>query len=128
MNKEYDWRNFEKDKENAILVRCFGVDDDKVRNIGAEKPVQLWRKGKFVTEMTKTVEILNEKIGKGIWQNYPLVDYYDACPVCGKLMRVQAIRGTTWLACCSKDCYTTYVDEHPNMFFRDEQEESQDDK
>jgi hypothetical protein len=69
--------------EEVVEVMCFGVPRDKV---------------KFV----KGVTIFNEKLG--IWETYELVDYYDDCPVCGRRMHVYAVKGTTWLACCSSEC------------------------
>jgi len=72
----------------AVEVKCFGIPEGKYR---------------FV----KGIEIYNEKLG--VWQTYTLVEYYDKCPVCGRLMHVYAIKGTTWLACCSPECYEKYL-------------------
>jgi len=69
---------------SSVEVMCFGVPRDRVR---------------FV----KGVQIFNEKLR--VWETYDLVEYYDNCPVCGKRMHVYAVKGTTWLACCSDECY-----------------------
>jgi hypothetical protein len=34
-----------------------------------------------------------------------MIEYLDKCTICGRLMLVRAIVGTTWLACCSEKCY-----------------------
>jgi hypothetical protein len=39
------------------------------------------------------------------WQPEPMIEYLDKCTICGRLMLVRAIVGTTWLACCSEKCY-----------------------
>jgi hypothetical protein len=52
------------------------------------------------------VRIFNEKIQH--WQEQIAVEYQDICPICGSLMLVRAIQGTTWLALCSKECYEKY--------------------
>ena len=52
------------------------------------------------------IMVFNEKLET--WQANPLVEYRAVCPVCLKLMLVRAIAGTTWLACCSKECYEKY--------------------
>ncbi|MBW2672642.1 MAG: hypothetical protein JRD89_04390 [Deltaproteobacteria bacterium] len=75
------------EKGEVVEVRCFGVPDDKVRNIRTRT----------------TAEIFNDKLG--IWQRVVLVDYYDDCPVCRRRMHVLAVEGTTWFACCSAECY-----------------------
>ena len=53
-----------------------------------------------------TLRIFNEKIQH--WQEVIGVEYQDVCPVCGTLMLVRAVQGSTWLALCSKECYEKY--------------------
>ena len=53
-----------------------------------------------------TLRIYNEKIQH--WQEVIGVEYEDVCPVCGILMLVRAVQGSTWLALCSKECYEKY--------------------
>jgi len=48
------------------------------------------------------VEIYNEETGK--WEQYPCNETVMECPVCGKLMKVYYIPGTTWFATCSEEC------------------------
>ena len=76
--------------EEPVEVRCLGVQDDKVRNI----------------EKRTTAEIFNDR--RGVWERRILADYYDDCPVCGRLMRVLAIERTRWLTCCSKKCWKEF--------------------
>lgn len=74
-----------KAEEQPVEVNCTGVPKDKIRNI----------------QKVLSAEILNEKTGH--WQKVELTEYIDACPICGKLMKVRAIIGTTWIAaCCSE--------------------------
>jgi hypothetical protein len=58
--------------------------------------------GSGVTHSQHMVEVWNEKVGA--WQCYPCNEAMLNCPVCGKRMRCFYIPGTTWLACCSKEC------------------------
>ena len=96
----------EKSDENPLLIQCFGLPEDKIRNVGLVRSVAVVQHHKFVTVRCKTVEAFNDEIGH--WQVYGIVDYLDKCPICGKLIRVQAVKGTTYLACCSKECYEKY--------------------
>jgi len=48
------------------------------------------------------VKIFNEKTGE--WEYYPCNETIIECPVCGRLMKVYYIPGTTWLATCSLEC------------------------
>ena len=73
-------------KEEPIEVYCFGTN-------------------KFRLKAT-VVEIFNEKLGK--WQWYEYSKTVMPCPVCGRLMKVYYIPGTTWFACCSEECYKKY--------------------
>jgi len=52
------------------------------------------------------VKIYNPKLK--YWMDYPLHDYIDECPTCGKPIHIFYIPGTTYLACCSKECYEEY--------------------
>ena len=72
---------------DVVEVNCFGTD-------------------KFVLLSNRKVKVFNEKTGR--WQTYDMIEYHDNCPVCGKAMLVRAIPGTTWLACCSEECYRKY--------------------
>lgn len=47
---------------------------------------------------------------------YDGIEYEDACPVCLKLMLVRAIRGSSWLACCSDECYQKYKEWKDKVF------------
>lgn len=71
-----------KAEEEPVFVDCTGVSEDNIRNI----------------YKVLSAEIFNEKTGN--WQKVELTEYLDACPICGKLMKVRAIVGTTWLAAC----------------------------
>lgn len=47
------------------------------------------------------VDVFNK--GTGIWQRYKAVEHYGACPVCGKLLLVRAIKGSTYFYACNKE-------------------------
>jgi len=83
------WQEAMKNREEAIEVNCFGTKQYKIRH-------------------GLVVELFNEKLG--IWQEYPGVEHNEICPVCGRVMLVRAIKGTTYLACCSKECYKKYLE------------------
>ena len=53
-----------------------------------------------------SAKIFNEKTGE--WQIYPVNEALIYCPVCGKLFKAYYIPGTTWFACCSKECYEKF--------------------
>jgi len=76
--------------EEPVEVDCFGTDKYKI--LGKKVVVR--------------VRIYNEKLG--IWEDRMAVEYYDVCPVCGRLMLVRALEGTTYLACCSEECYEEF--------------------
>ena len=81
------WEEYGTNRIGAIDVHVFGTD-------------------KFQLQRGSTmgyVRIFNEKLN--IWQNEPCHDYYDICSVCGKLMHVYVVPGTTYIAACSKECY-----------------------
>ena len=88
----------------VVEVRCFGVPDSKVRDVGAVRPLRSMRDGQ--NQLRKTVTIYNDKIK--YWETCELVDYHDRCPVCDRMMHVMAVQGTTWIACCSRPCYTRW--------------------
>lgn len=69
-------------KDEPLEANCTGVSEDKIRIIG-----------KVIA-----AEIFNEKVGH--WQRVELTEYFDACPICGRFMKVRAVIGTTWLAAC----------------------------
>ena len=83
-------------RDEPIFVNCTGVPDDKIRNI----------------QKVLSAEIFNEKIGH--WQKVELAEYIDACSICGKLMRVRAIVGTTWVPACCKEHTKQILDELVN--------------
>ena len=68
-----------------IEVKCFGVPDGEIKNLTKD-----------------AVEIRHQETK--IWREYQIVHSFEDCPVCGKSMHVLAIKGSTWLACCSKEC------------------------
>lgn len=74
-----------QNKEVPVEVNCFGTDKFEIL-------------GKQIA-----VKIFNDKTGH--WEKHIGVEYLAVCPVCGRLMLVRAIEGTTWVAMCSKGCY-----------------------
>jgi hypothetical protein len=94
--------------EKLVEVNCFGVQEGKY--------IITDRKMLFSTHYPakpedfkeyKVVLIYNDKLKT--WEAHPMIEYIDKCPVCGRLMLVRAIAGTTWLACCSEKCYEEYL-------------------
>lgn len=86
---------------NCIPYKEWKLEKDKkitVSNVYPAKPENF--------REYPVIMVFNEKLET--WQAEPLVEYSDACPVCLKLMLVRAIAGSTWLACCSKECYEKY--------------------
>lgn len=83
-------------RDEPIFVNCTGVPDNNIRNI----------------QKVLSGEIFNEKIGH--WQKVELTEYLDACSICGKLMRVRAIVGTTWIPACCKEHTEKILDELTN--------------
>lgn len=86
---------------NCIPYKKWRIEKDKkitLSNVYPAKP------GDF--REYRVILVFNEKLET--WQAEPLVEYRNVCPVCLKLMLVRAISGTTWLACCSKECYKKY--------------------
>ena len=75
-----------ENKEKPVEVNCFGTSNYKIID-------------------SRYVRIRHED---GYWMTYEYVEYRDICPVCGRLMLVRAIRGTTWLALCSEECYKKF--------------------
>ena len=72
-------------RDDPVFVNCTGVPEDKIPNI----------------HKILSTQIFNEKIGR--WQKVELTEYLDACSICGKLMRVRAVVGTTWVPACCED-------------------------
>ena len=84
--RKQKWVEYQGNPREAVEVPVFGTD-----------------KYEFVKGATMGyVKIFNDKLHH--WQNEPCHDYYDICPVCGKLMHVYVIPGTTYIAACSKEC------------------------
>jgi len=99
-----------KKNEKPIEIFCFGTDKfELIRGIGMP-----YNYGYRTRRSKHTVKVFNEKLGT--WQRYPCNDYLDVCPVCGRLMCVYYIPGTTYLACCSKECYEKYARMEKSMF------------
>jgi len=65
------------------------------------------------------VKIFNDRIND--WQNYPCRDYYDICSVCGNLMHVYYVPGTTYLTACSKKCYEFIFELQKNEDVKDDE-------
>ncbi len=74
------------EKAEMVEIKCFGVPDESIRNLTKD-----------------TVEIRHQETG--VWSEYKILHDFEDCPVCGKSMHVLAIRGSTWIACCSQKCY-----------------------
>ena len=96
--------------EEPVEIFCFGTEKfELIRDVGMQYSYG------FRTRKSKhTVKIFNEKFGA--WQRYPCNEYLDVCPICGRLMKVFYIPGTTYLACCSSRCYEEYFKLSKSMF------------
>ena len=101
------------ENEDVPVVRCFGVPDEDVTDVGKEArvPAPYGPPLKYVRR--KSVTIFNEKTGK--WETHGLVEHHERCPVCGRLMLVQAIWGTTYLALCSEECNKKFNEKYKEM-------------
>jgi hypothetical protein len=89
-------------------VNCFGLPKDKYK-LMPDKKITLSTVYPARLEDFKqysTVLIYNEKLKT--WEAHGYVEYTDKCPVCGTPILVRAIAGTTWLACCSEECYARW--------------------
>ncbi len=96
--------------EEPVEIFCFGTDKfELIRGVG-----MMYSYGFRTRRSNHTVKVFNEKLGT--WQRYPCNDYLDVCPVCGRLLRVYYIPGTTYLACCSEECYEKYMKWEKSMF------------
>ena len=87
-------------KENKVDEVCvFGTDKYVLyKNRRMEYDTGL---GRMVSR--HSAKIFNEKTGE--WEFYPVNEALIDCPVCGKRLKAYYIPGTTWLACCSEECY-----------------------
>ncbi len=83
-------------KTKPIEIKCFDVPDERIRNLTKD-----------------TVEILHPKID--IWLERKIVHCFEDCPVCGKSMHVIAIKGSIWLAFCSKECEDKFAEMEPKI-------------
>jgi len=86
---------------NCIPYKKWKIEKDRKITVSTVYPA----KPEYFHEYT-VILVFNEKLET--WQAEPLVECKNVCPVCLKLMLVRAIAGTTWLACCSKECYEKY--------------------
>lgn len=81
--------------------------DEAKKNSKKPKEINCFGTEKFeILGRKLVVKIYNPKLE--MWQEEIGVEYEDICPICGTLMLVRAIQGTTWLALCSKECYEKY--------------------
>jgi len=106
-NKWYDYLKKLKEKESLRFEVGTEPWEKRLREAleKGEKPVNVYCFG------TKEFKILGNRVRlfrRGRWFEYECKDYYDVCPVCGRLMHVYYIPGTTFLACCSEECYKKY--------------------
>lgn len=85
-------------------VQCFGVREEYVRNIGVVKPITVYKDDNqtLVTEERMTVEMFN--LVSNQWETYEMEESDAICPVCGRYMVVQHVKGVTWFAVCNPGC------------------------
>jgi hypothetical protein len=94
-------------KEKTVEVNCipckeWKIEKDKKITVSLVAPAT--RPDMF--KEYPVIMVFNEKIKS--WEACPLIEYKKPCPICKTMMLVRAIAGTTWLACCSHDCYELY--------------------
>ena len=78
------------------IVDCFGTKKYRILKTTVKRKT-------FGKEKSfRAVEVYNEKLG--MWITEPMVEHFAKCPVCGKLIFVRAIFGTTYVATCSDKC------------------------
>lgn len=81
------WEYYKDKMGEAVVVTVFGTD--KFEMLGERTIIR--------------TKIFNDKINQ--WQHHDCRFYYSICSICGKLMKVVFIPGTSWLAACSRKCY-----------------------
>jgi len=78
------------------VIKCFGVPDEKTRNL-TKSGVEIFQ------PETKT------------WKRYQIVHSFEGCSVCGTSMRVLAIKGSTLPAFCSKECTDKFAEKERDL-------------
>jgi len=94
--------------DKPIIVNCFG---NRKYKLFPNKKITLTTHYPAKPEDFREYKLIlyyNERLGT--WVAWGYIEYYDVCPVCGKLMLVRAMVGTTWVACCSKKCYEKWFE------------------
>ena len=81
------------------IIDCFGTKKYKILKSRIERKL-FYPHGPSKT--FRAVKVYNEKLG--VWVTEPMIEHFARCPVCGKLIFVRAIFGTTYYATCSDKC------------------------
>lgn len=81
------------------IVNCFG--GAKFEFMGEGKETKKRIDGKKRLKKYLRIRLFNEKVK--CWQYYKIVEHYAPCPVCGKLLLVRAIKGSTYFYACNKE-------------------------
>ena len=84
------------EKTEMIEIKCFGVPDEDIRNLTKD-----------------AVEIRHQKTR--VWRRYEIVHSLEDCSVCGKPLHLLVIKGSTWLACCSKECGDKFAEKERQL-------------
>jgi len=98
----------EKAGGEPVIVNCFGTAKYKLY---PERKITLSTAYPARPEDFKEYKLVllwNEKLKT--WQAWGYIEYCENCPVCGRPMLVRALPGTTWIACCSDECYKKYAE------------------
>jgi len=91
--------------EDIVTVDCFGTTRYEVLD---ESRVIKPRFHSRFNDAFKIVKIYNDNTNR--WEEHPMVEVIHPCTVCGRMMLVRAIYGTTYLGCCSDLCYQALFD------------------
>jgi len=83
-------------KPEPIEVKCFGVPAEDIRNLTKD-----------------SVELRHQQTR--VWREYKICHSFEDCPVCGKAMHVLVVKGSTWLALCSKECEDKFAEKQRQL-------------
>jgi len=100
--------------DKPIEVNCFG---NRKYKLYPNKKITLTTHAPARPEDFREYKLIllwNEKLKT--WESWGYVEYLDVCPVCGRLMLVRALPGTTWIACCGEDCYKKWFEWYKKAF------------
>lgn len=87
-----------KNNVEPQIVNCFGGRDFKI--LGETFEHRTDQEGKPYKIRYLIINMYNDKIDQ--WQEEKVVEHYGACPICGALLLVRAVKGTTYFYACKE--------------------------